>query len=111
MKTLLAASLILCSHLAAAKNSTIAVPSDSRATYTAVEVRKAGAKRIIVTERAGPSGSSFAIREVDCVARTFRYLGEGDTLAEARQNKKSGPMAPLVHGSISYYVALEACEK
>lgn len=111
MKTLLVASLILCSTLAVAKDSSVFVPSDSRATYTFIEKRKAGSKRTIVTKRVGPSGTSFSIREVDCLTQAFRYLGEGDTLAEARRNKKSDEMAPLVHGSISYYIALEACER
>lgn len=111
MKTLLFASLVLLANLATAKDSTISVPSDSRATYDLVELRKAGTKRVVVTKRVGPSGTSFAIREVDCKAQAFRYLGEGDTLAAAKRSKKAESMSPLSQGSISYYVALEACSK
>ncbi|MDN4592138.1 hypothetical protein DBA29_27025 [Xenophilus aerolatus] len=110
MKTLLFASLVLVVNLATAKDSTLSVPSDSRATYDLVELRKAGTKRTVVTKRVGPSGTSFAIREIDCKAQTFRYLGEGDTLAEAKRNKKSESMSPLSQGSISYHVALAACD-
>lgn len=89
----------------------IAVPSDPRASYSAVERRSLGPDRVeIITRREGPSGVTFARREVDCRALTFRYLGEGDTLAQAR---RPGPpptrMAQLVEGSISYHVVHFAC--
>lgn len=110
MKLTIVAWMVLSSALAQAREMAIFVPSDSRAVYTVVERSKAGSKRTILTKRVGPSGTTYARREVDCVGETFRYLGEGDSVAEARRGKATDQMGPLVHGSISYYVAREACK-
>ena len=64
----------------------------------------------MISERIGPSGTSYAIREVNCEANTFRYMGEGDTLEEATNNvDDSATMSPLVDGSISDYIVKAAC--
>lgn len=85
------------------------IESDPSATYYNVEFGGSGALRTIVTKREGKSGTSYAKREIDCNARTFRYLGEGDTLAEAKRSKGNFSMAPLTDRSISSYVADQAC--
>lgn len=89
----------------------IAIPSDSRARYEAISVTKRQDGLVeIITRRQGPSGTSFARREVDCRRRMFRYIGEGDTLEEAqRPAPNPGQMAALVKGSISYEVVQFAC--
>lgn len=85
------------------------IESDPAATYYNLEFGGSGALRTIVTKREGKSGTSYAKREIDCNARTFRYLGEGDTLAEAKRTKGNFPMGPLTDRSISSYVADQAC--
>lgn len=91
----------------------IPVPSDSKARYTALQVTpKPGGTVEILSRRVGPSGTSFALREVDCRNDRFRYLGEGDTREEALQRKDSpGPMADLFDGSISWHVSHFACRR
>lgn len=88
----------------------IPVPSDPRAQYQAVNVtRKPDGSVEILTHRDGPSGSSFALREVDCRGDRFRYLGEGDTGEEAMRRRGQNQLGPLVEGAISWHVARFAC--
>jgi hypothetical protein len=89
----------------------ISVPSDPRASYTALAIRPLANGRVeITTQRIGPSGTSFAVREIDCRTRSFRYLGEGDTRAAAEARRSPSPtMGALFQGSISDHVAAFAC--
>ena len=88
-----------------AKDITIPVPTDSKARYTVLEIRKAeGGLVEIRTRRDGPSGSSTATRRVDCSGKQFAYTeDDGSPVTE--------PLTPLVTGSISYYVSEYACSK
>jgi hypothetical protein len=93
----------------------IPVPSDARTRYTALEIKPKPRGRVeVLTRREGSSGITFALREIDCDTRTFRYLGEGDTREKAARgeqrnaaNNKS--LGPLTEGSISTHVANFAC--
>lgn len=95
-----------------AGGETVPVPSDPRASYRLLSwSRLPNGNRQATTRREGPSGISFARREIDCEAMTFRYLGEGDTLEEAQLNRASERMGELTEGSISTYVATFVCAK
>ncbi len=87
------------------------VPSDANARYALLRVEKGEGGRIIATtRREGSSGTSFARREIDCTALTFRYVGEGDTLDQANQPAPNpGEMADLVEGAISDVASKFAC--
>jgi hypothetical protein len=89
----------------------IDVWSDSKAAYTdeGSGVLPNG-NLWITTRRDGPSGVSFAKREIDCGAGMFRYLQEGDTL-ESMTDDAPSEMAPLTEGSISTLVSDYACRK
>ena len=89
----------------------IEVWSDPKATYTdeGSGVMPNG-HLWLTTRRDGPSGVSFAKREIDCAEGTFRYLQEGDTLESMSDDAPSG-MAPLTEGSISTLVSDYACRK
>ena len=88
----------------------VPVPSDANARYQALNVtRKLNGHVEILTRRDGPSGRSFALREVDCRSDRFRYLGEGDTREEALQRHAHDQLSPLLEGSISWHVARFAC--
>lgn len=64
----------------------------------------------VVSQRDGASGRSFARREIDCSAYTYRYLGEGDTETEAAaDNPNMGDMSELTGTSASSDVANAAC--
>lgn len=96
--------------------ATIPVPTDVRARYFVIETgRLAGGNVTITSRREGPSGTTYARRECDCRSGRFRYLGEGQTLADARRSKvPPETMADLFTtgdglGSISYHVCQYAC--
>jgi hypothetical protein len=91
----------------------INVASDPNATYHLLGWRMMpNGNREALTRREGPSGISFARREIDCDAPAFRYIGEGDDLASALED---GPnpagMASLVTGSISDVIVSAVCAK
>jgi hypothetical protein len=57
-------------------------------------------------------GVSYARREIDCAAMTFRYLGEGDTLEQANSDSPNpGDMGMLTDGSISDVISEYACQR
>lgn len=91
----------------------ITVVSDPGVTYHLLESSKMPNGNLeIVTRRDGPSGTSFARREVDCGAMTFRYLGEGDSLADAQRDSPNiGSMAEAMSTSISGEVSRFACSQ
>ena len=88
-------------------------PADPNATYSLLSVKPGKRGNIIaVTRRTGSSGISYASREVDCGAQLARYIGEGDTRAEAEKpSSNPGDMAPLVKGSSTYAAVQAACAK
>lgn len=90
---------------------TVSVPSDPNAGYKIAKLD--GFQRsalVVISQRKGPSGTSYSIREINCLNQTFRYMAEGDTLQEAVANiRDTDRMAPLVAGSISYHIVQAAC--
>jgi hypothetical protein len=96
-----------------AAGESVPVPSDPNASYRLLEWRAMpNGHREAVTRRDGPSGTSFSRREIDCSGRQFRYLGEGDTIEDARTDSASiGEMEDLVAGSISTEVSMFVCGK
>lgn len=63
----------------------VAVRTDPGASYWIISKAKMPNGNLeVVTRRKGRSGESYSRREVDCKAGTVRYLGEGDTLADAQ---------------------------
>jgi hypothetical protein len=91
----------------------IPVASDPRASYSLLHwSAMQNGHREALTRRDGPSGTSYARREIDCERMRFRYLGEGDTREEAEADAPNrGEMAELVHGSISREVSEYVCQR
>jgi hypothetical protein len=91
----------------------VPVLSDPRARYWLLDwSRMSNGNLEALTRRSGPSGVRYARREIDCGTMTFRYLGEGDSVAEARQDSPNpGGMGDLVAGSISTEVSQFVCRK
>ena len=90
----------------------ISAPSDPGARYRILEIESLPNGNLeVVSRRDGPSGTSFARREIDCVAYAFRYLGEGDTRDEAMLDRSSQNMGPLTGSSASSDVANAACAR
>ena len=100
---------------AKAEDSEIGTPlpvrSDPGASYQLISSSKMSNGNLeVLTQRSGPSGVSFARREVDCSSMTFRYLGEGDTLSEAKEDGPNpGEMSEAMSTSISGEVSRFAC--
>ncbi|GBD48130.1 hypothetical protein METY_1343 [Methylopila sp. Yamaguchi] len=92
------------------KGTSVIVPSDPRANYWILDARKTGSTVQIRSRREGPSGVSFAKREVDCANGRFRYLSEGDTLADLDKPGAQFPMGLLLEGSISTVISREGCK-
>lgn len=95
----------------------LAVPSDPRARYTLMEFEQVADRVILVTTmREGPSGASYSARVIDCGRMRFKYVAEGETLAEVTANRETNRarvstdgLGPLVRGSISDYLTRQAC--
>lgn len=88
----------------------VMVPSDPKATYYILQRAGTELRPVLTTKRVGPSGTSYTRRECDCTNRTWRYVAEGDTLAELESSPKpDDPMGPLVDGSIADVMWSQAC--
>ena len=87
----------------------LSVPSDSKAKYTVLQKGASGNNRTITTKREGSSGVSYSKRLYNCSESTVKYLGSGDTMEQMKASKPDPGMAPIVPGSIAYYVGAEAC--
>lgn len=89
---------------------TISVPSDPNAQYFVLEKGGSGALRTIVTKRVGPSGTGYSKRLYNCTDNMVKYLGTGDSLTAMDASLDDPEMAPIVRGSIAYYIGIEACK-
>ncbi|MEE4675711.1 hypothetical protein V2K57_13255 [Pseudomonas alliivorans] len=110
MKNRMFAILAVMAMPVVAAETPLPVPSDTKAQYFVLERDTKGNERKITTKRAGPSGTGYSQRLVNCSAGTFKYLGDGETLQEMKASKPDVKMAPLTEGSISSYVAEAACK-
>ena len=90
----------------------ISAPSDPGASYRILKISKRPNGNLeVVSRRDGPSGTSFARREINCGRNTYRYLGEGDTRDEASEDSPNrGSMSALTGTSASSDVANAACK-
>jgi hypothetical protein len=117
--TVATAGLISCKQEKAASSSEgassdegekVVVPSDPKATYYILQRAGTELRPVLTTKRVGPSGTSYTRRECDCTNRTWRYVAEGDTLAELESSPKpDDAMGPLVDGSIADVMWSQAC--
>ena len=88
----------------------IDVPSDPIGRYSEVEGKRITPAVVeILTRREAKPGTSYSVRDIDCVQWTFRYSGEGNTIGEAKARKPPNQMVPLTKGSISTDIADYAC--
>lgn len=87
------------------------VPSDPKGHYTVLGVYKVDYSHVqIDTLREGASGTTYSRRLVDCGQAEIMYLGTGETIQEMERERPDPGMAPIVDGSIAYYVARRACQ-
>ncbi|KMK66035.1 hypothetical protein [Puniceibacterium sp. IMCC21224] len=87
----------------------IKIPSDPKAMYFVLGIDGRTDGRIeITTRREGPSGTSFAIRLVQCEPLLFGYIADGDSQADLVR-EPAPEMTELVDGSISDVISKAAC--
>lgn len=110
MRYLLTVLFMAPTLLASAAEPPVSIPSDSKAQYSVLEKNGTGTERTIVTKRVGSSGTSYSRRIYNCKENTVRYLGTGDTRAAMNSSRPDPTIAPIVEGSIAYYVGLHACK-
>ena len=110
MKFKLVYFALIVSASALAAEMPLSVPSDAKAQYFILEKGGSGSQRTIVTKRVGSSGTSYSKRLYNCADDTVKYLGTGDSLNAMSKSNPDPNMAPIVQGSIAYYVGLEACK-
>jgi hypothetical protein len=104
-------SVLLLAKVAAA-GEPIYVPTDPQVEYTALSIEQRSDGLVeIVTRRVSWAETSYAKRLVDCDNALFTYLGDGSSLETMEQGYHVSKMAPLVEGSISYFVSLHACSR
>lgn len=87
----------------------ISIPADADAQYTITERGGTPDKPTITTKRVTMSGTTYARREFDCQHRMFRYLGEGDSMADVDASTPDAKMGPVADGSIEDYLGRAAC--
>ena len=90
------------------EQAVIPVASDS-ARYELVSRNEVEGIQIVLTERIGKSGTSFAMREIDCATNQARYIGEGDSLEEVHanlqyNNEMTTPLSDSITGEVVSYI-------
>ena len=105
------ALMVVTAPIAIGAETRVAIPSDSKARYSILERGGTADMPTLVTKRVGPSGTSYSKRLFDCRGRTWKYLGDGETLEDMRTSRPDKKMSPLVDKSIADYLWNEACKR
>jgi hypothetical protein len=96
--------------LVLSKSEPLYIPSDPKAQYTVLSIKKASKNtKYITTLRQGPSGDGYSKRLVDCQNLTFKYIATSDTLAGLSEEHPDPSMSPIVGESISAVIVRYAC--
>lgn len=83
---------------------------DPGAQYAIVEVSGAPEKLSVITQRTGISGTSYAARQFDCVARTVRFMGSATSLQDLANARPDDEATPIFKGSLSRTISDVACD-
>ncbi|WP_230200555.1 hypothetical protein [Serratia marcescens] len=101
---------LLFSQFAFSAEYKISIPTDAKAVYTVLGKGEHDGLKTIITKREGSSGVSYSERAYDCVNRTVKYLGDGETLEQMKSSRADPNMSDIVPESIADYVGNEACK-
>ncbi|MDR8489577.1 hypothetical protein OSC18_08735 [Serratia nevei] len=110
MKKSLFLITLLASPLVFSAEYRISIPTDSKSVYTVLGKGERDGLKTIITKREGSSGVSYSERAYDCVNRTVKYLGDGETLEQMKLSRADPNMSDIVPQSIADYVGNEACK-
>jgi hypothetical protein len=94
---------------AVAEETAIDIKTDLEGQYYLVEKGGTTDKPTLVVKRAGPGFNHYTKREIDCAARTVRYLGEGESLEEMSAAISDTESSPVTEGSIPDQLAKLVC--
>jgi hypothetical protein len=111
MKKVVVTISLLLPMTALCAETPLSVPSDRKAKYWVLQKSGPRSGRVILTKRVGPSGESFAKRVYNCDNFTWKYIGDGDTLADLAKSKPSPKMSEVLPNSIAESVGREACKE
>lgn len=85
------------------------IPSDTKARWGLIDIKQDPSGSMIFTHRVGPSGTTYSIRQYNCVSERVRYVSTGETIAEMRTSKADAQMSEIQPRSIAYYLGRLAC--
>jgi len=85
------------------------IPSDTKARWGLIDIKQDPSGSMIFTHRVGPSGTTYSIRQYNCVSQRVRYVSTGETIAEMRTSKADAQMSDIQPRSIAYYLGRLAC--
>lgn len=85
------------------------IPSDTKARWGLIDIKQDPSGSMIFTHRVGPSGTTYSIRQYNCVSQRVRYVSTGETIAEMRTSKADAQMSEIQPRSIAYYLGRLAC--
>lgn len=92
--------LLGCLGVAAA-DQPIDIHTDLEGQYYLVEQGGSPDRPVLLVKRIAPGIAHYVKREIDCVARTVRYLGEGESLDEIANAEPESDVHPIEKGSIA----------
>jgi hypothetical protein len=101
--------LIALPTMTSAAQKPLGIPSEPKAAYFVLEKSITGNEATIVTKRVGSSGTSYSRRLYNCVDKTVKYIGSGDSIDAMNASAPDPKMSPIFERSIAYYVGIEAC--
>lgn len=85
------------------------IPSDMKARWGLIDIKQDPSGSMIFTHRVGPSGTTYSIRQYNCVSKRVRYVSTGETISEMRTSKADATMSEIQPRSIAYYLGRLAC--
>ena len=114
MNKLLTALILVATSATAQAETKIPSGTGDKGTYFILSNQVIQGRNLVVSRREGPSGTSFAAREINCGNETYRYVAEGDTAEAMKKNVTTRvqdmTMTPITYGSATYYVVKAACK-
>lgn len=79
----------------------IDIHTDLEGQYYLVEQGGSPGRPVLLVKRIAPGITHYVKREIDCGARTVRYLGEGESLDEIANAEPDPEVQPVEKGSIA----------
>ncbi|MGO1069687.1 hypothetical protein [Lysobacter sp. CA199] len=79
--------------------------------YFVLKIEGKWPKKTIHMKRVGSSGTSFFVRQYDCVKWKTRYIASADTVEDLAKSKPEPQLYEIVPGATADHVGQLACKK